>query len=90
MRWPFLDTSITQKNYNLMPIVLLVLVSCYFCDMSQTAGGNSRLARMVVHRLEMLSAKDQLIARHASVVGVVCPLKVLLAVLPPPLVPYAR
>ena len=73
--------------YDLVPAICLMSLCFVLC---QNAGGNSRLARMVVHRLEMLSAKDQLIARHASVVGVVCPLKVLLAVLPPPLVPYAR
>ena len=56
----------------------------------QSTGGNTRLAHMVVHRLERLSAKEQLIARHASVVGLVIPLRVLLAVLPPPVAPFAR
>ncbi|KAG5179495.1 hypothetical protein JKP88DRAFT_326482 [Tribonema minus] len=53
-------------------------------------GGNLRLAHMVTHRLERLSAKEQLVARHASVIGLQFSLKVLVAVLPRPLVATVR
>ncbi|CAM9156304.1 unnamed protein product, partial [Phaeothamnion confervicola] len=46
--------------------------------------------KMIVHRLERRSVKEQAVARHAGVVGLLCPLRVLIAVLPQKLRPVAR